>query len=136
MKDIVNMAEIKALLEKSRTIAVVGLSPKKSRPSNLVARYLINAGYRVIPVNPGHNEILGHKCFPNLLAITEPVDIVNIFRRPEEVLPIVDDAIAVGAKAVWMQFGVINHTAAAKARKAGVSVVMDRCLKIDHNDLF
>jgi uncharacterized protein len=136
MENIANMAEIKEILERSQTIAVVGLSPKEMRPSNLVARYLIDVGYKVIPVNPGHDEILGQRCYPNLVAIDEPVDIVDIFRKPEEVLPIVDDAIAIGAKVIWMQFGVINHQAAARAKEAGLLVIMDRCLKIDHSDLF
>jgi uncharacterized protein len=136
MLKFVNMNEIKKILEKSKTIAVIGLSPKEDRPSNMVGRYLLNVGYTVIPVNPGHREILGRKCYPSLAAVTECVDIVDIFRRSEDVLPIVEDAIAIGAKVIWMQQGIINHQAAAKAEEAGLTVFMDRCIKIDHNDLF
>jgi uncharacterized protein len=135
MKKIVDMVEIKEILKKSHTIAVVGLSPKESRPSNLVARYLMDVGFKVVPVNPGHNEILGKKCYPDLLAIDEPVDIVDIFRKSEKVLRVVEDAVTIGAKVVWMQQGVINHEAAKRARDAGLAVIMDRCLKIDHNNL-
>jgi hypothetical protein len=135
MKNIVDLVEVKEILKTSKTIAVVGLSPKESRPSNLVARYLMDVGYKVVPVNPGHNEILGQKCYPNLLAIGGSIDIVDIFRRSEKVLPVVEDAVAIGAKVVWMQQGVINHEAAKRAREAGLAVIMDRCLKIDHNNL-
>lgn len=124
--------EIHEILTNSKTIAVVGLSPKDSRPSNQVARYLQEAGYRVIPVNPGQTEILGEKCYASLLDIPEPVDIVDIFRRPEDVPPVVDQAIAIKAGVVWMQLGIVNEEAAAKARNAGLTVIMDRCLKIDH----
>jgi hypothetical protein len=136
MQKIVSMNEIKKILEKSVSIAVVGLSPKENRPSNMVGRYLLDAGYTVIPVNPGHTEILGKKCYPNLTGIDVQVDIVDIFRRSEDVLPIVEEAIAIGAKVVWMQLGIVNHQAAARAEEAGLTVIMDRCLKIDHNDLF
>jgi uncharacterized protein len=131
----VNLHEIKQILEKSHSIAVVGLSPKENRPSNIVGRYLIDAGYKVIPVNPGHMEILGRKCHPNLSSIGGHVDIVDIFRKSEDVLPIVDEAIAIGAKVIWMQLGVVNHLALARAEEAGITVIMDRCIKIDHNDL-
>lgn len=124
--------EIHEILTNSRTIAVVGLSPKDSRPSNQVARYLQEAGYRVIPVNPGQTEILGEKCYASLLDIPEPVDIVDIFRRPEDVPPVVEQAIAIKAGVVWMQLGIVNEEAAEKARNAGLTVIMDRCLKIDH----
>lgn len=124
--------EIHEILTNSKTIAVVGLSPKSSRPSNQVARYLQEAGYRIIPVNPGQNEILGEKCYASLLDIPEPVDIVDIFRRPEDVLPVVEQAIAIKAGVVWMQLGIINEEAAEKARNEGLTVIMDRCLKIDH----
>jgi len=132
---LVDLAQLRHLLTTSHTIAVVGLSPKESRPSNLVARYLIKAGFRVIPVNPGQKIILGLPCYPNLTAIPGPVEIVDIFRRAEEVGPVVDEAIKIGAKAVWMQEGIVNEAAAAKARGAGLFVVMDRCLKIDHQHL-
>lgn len=136
MQRFVNLSEIKNFLEQSNTIAVVGLSPKENRPSNMVGCYLLNVGYTVIPVNPGHKEILGRKCYPNLSEISEHIDIVDIFRRSEDVLPIVEDAIAIGAKVIWMQQGIINYQAAAKAEEAGLTVIMDRCIKIDHNDLF
>lgn len=117
-------------------IAVVGLSPKAFRPSNMVARYLIEAGYLVIPVNPGQTSILDQPCFAKLTEIEQPVDIVNIFRRSEDVLPIVEDAVQIGAKAVWMQEGIINHEAAELAHQNGLAVVMDRCIKIEHMAIF
>lgn len=135
MYNLVNLSEIKAILEKSTTIAVVGLSPKENRPSNLVARYLLDVGYTVIPVNPGHDKILGLKCYPNLSSIQERVDIVDIFRRAEKVPPVVDEAIGIGAKVIWMQLGIVHHQAAVQAKNAGLAVVMDRCIKIDHNEL-
>jgi predicted CoA-binding protein len=122
---------IKELLATTRTIAVVGLSPKENRPSNLVARYLLNAGFTVIPVNPGQTEILGLPCYPGLRSIPTPVDLVDIFRRSEEVGPVVDEAIAIGAKAIWMQEGIVNEAAAAKARAAGLTVIMDQCIKVE-----
>ncbi|MDH5298016.1 MAG: CoA-binding protein [Desulfobulbaceae bacterium] len=132
---LVSLPAIASLLKECKTIAVVGLSPKENRPSNDVARYLLAAGYTVIPVNPGQTEILGQRCYPSLTAIPCPVDLVNIFRRPEDIPPIVDEAIAIKAKAVWMQQGIVNHEAAAKARAAGLFVIMDRCLKVDHATL-
>ncbi len=126
------MRQIKEILGQARSIAVVGFSPKDNRPSNMVGRYLIEAGYRVFPVNPGQSEICGLPCYPNLVAIPEPVDIVDIFRRPEEVLPVVEEAIGIGARVVWMQQGIVNHEAAALAEAAGLTVIMDRCLKVEH----
>jgi predicted CoA-binding protein len=121
------------ILQTARTIAVVGLSSKKNRPSFGVSAYMQQAGYRIIPVNPAETEVLGEKAYPDLESIPEPVDLVNIFRRPELVPPIVDSAIRIGAKAVWMQEGVIHEEAAEKARAAGLAVVMDRCiLKVHH----
>ncbi len=117
---------------KMHTIAMVGLSPKEGRPSNDVARYLIDHGYRIIPVNPGQDEILGLKCYPNLSAIPEPVDLVDVFRRPEHCPPIAEQAMAIGAKAFWLQLGIVNDDAARIASDAGLLVVMDRCLKIEH----
>lgn len=132
---LVNFSEIKRILQSCQTIAVVGLSPKPARPSNEVALYLQEAGYTVIPVNPGQTEILGQTCYPQLQAIPGRVDLVNIFRRPEDVEPIVADAIKVRARVVWMQQGIVNEKAAAMAIKAGLTVIMDRCIKVDHQDL-
>jgi len=122
------------ILRDSKTIAVVGLSPKPERPSYQVATYLLGAGYEIIPVNPGHDQILGLHCYPNLESIPGRVDIVDIFRNPQEVPAIVDSAIRIGAKVVWMQLGIVHEEAAAKAKAAGLIVIMDRCLKIDHQN--
>ena len=119
------------ILKNYRTFAVVGISPKPDRPSHGVAAFLKEHGYRIVPVNPGHEEILGETCYPDLRSIPFPVEVVDIFRRSEEVPPIVDEAIEIGAKAVWMQIGVINEQAAAKARAAGLAVVMNTCPKIE-----
>ena len=127
--------QIKQILLESRTIAVVGLSPRGSRPSHQVASYLIAAGYTVIPVNPGQDEILGQKCYPNLDVIPVPVDVVNIFRSPHDVLPIVEAAVRIRAKVVWMQVDIVNREAAALGERAGLVVVMDRCIKTDHINL-
>lgn len=127
---------IEELLRSSRTIAVVGLSAKRWRPSYGVSEYMQRAGYSIIPVNPELTEALGAKCYPRVEDIPEPVDIVNIFRRSELVPPIVDAAIQVRAKAVWMQEGVIHHEAAARARAAGLTVVMDRCILKEHRRFF
>ncbi len=124
-------AEIKHIIKASHTVAVVGLSPKRDRPSHQVARYLQEAGYRIVPVNPACAAILGEPCYPDLCSVPVPIDIVDVFRRPEDVEPIVYEAIAVGAKLVWMQIGVVNEAAARLAEEAGLLVVMDRCLKIE-----
>ena len=129
------VATIRKVLWDSKTIAVVGLSPKPHRPSHQVASYLMEAGYSIIPVNPGQDEVLGQTCYPNLRAIPGSVDMVDIFRRPEAVLSIVEDAIAIGAQCIWMQEGIVNTEAAAKAQAAGLTVIMDRCTKIDHLNL-
>lgn len=123
------------ILRNWKTIAVVGLSPKKFRPSYGVSEYMRSQGYRIIPVNPGHTEILGEKCYRRLEDIPEPVEIVNIFRRSEEVAPVVDSAIQIGAKAVWMQEGIEDEASAQKARSAGLEVVMDRCILKEHRRL-
>ena len=136
MIQLIKLNEIQSLLADTSTIAVVGLSPKKQRPSYMVAEYLLDAGYTVIPVNPGHNEILGRKCYPNLSAVPDPVDIVDIFRKPADVLPIVEEAIAKKCRAVWMQLGIIHEEAAELARKNNIMVIMDRCIKVDHASLF
>ena len=121
-------------LEGSRTIAVVGLSPKDNRPSNMVARYLIDAGYNVIPVNPGQSEILSRACYPDLASIPEPVDIIDVFRRSEDILPIVQQALEMKPlpALIWLQQGIVNTEAAELARARGLGVVMDRCLKVEH----
>lgn len=123
---------IRDLLTRSKIIAVVGLSSKPHRPSHGVARYLESAGYRIIPVNPNEKEVLGKKSYPRLEDVPLQVDIVNVFRRSEYVPPVVDSAIAIGAKAIWMQEGVAHPEAAARARAAGLEVVMDRCLLKEH----
>ena len=127
--------KIRKILRESKTIAVVGLSPKPHRPSHEVARYLMEAGYTVIPVNPGQDALLGLTCYPNLRAIPTQIDMVDIFRRSEAVMNIIDDAVAVGARFIWMQEGIVNQEAAAKAEAAGLIVVMNRCTKIDHMNL-
>jgi len=130
-----NLTEITEIINTAQTIAVVGLSAKENRPSNMVARYLLEAGYTIIPVNPGQSEILGQKCYPNLSDIPVAIDIVDIFRRSQDIPPIVEETIAIGAKTVWMQQGIVNEEAAALARSKGLKVVMDRCLKIDHAEM-
>ena len=120
------------ILTSARTIAVVGLSPDPRRPSHGVARYLQRAGYRIIPVNPNVDEVLGERAYPNLRQVPEPVDVVDVFRRSEFVGPIVDDAIAIKASAVWLQDGVVDEDAAARARAAGLDVVMDDCMMRRH----
>lgn len=127
---------IKRILTEYKTIAVVGLSPKWNRPSHFAAKYMKEHGYKIIPVNPGYDEILGEKCYKSLLDIPEPVDIVDIFRRSRDVPPIVEDAIAIGAKVVWMQLTVVNEEAAQRARDSGLEVVMDRCVKIEYGRIF
>jgi len=123
------------ILNTYRIIAIVGLSPDPNRPSHRVAEYLISHGYKVIPVNPDAKGILGTKSYSNMKSIPEPIEIVDIFRRSEEVIPIVEEAIKVGAKVVWMQEGIINKEAALKAQNAGLLVVMDRCILKEHKRL-
>jgi len=123
---------IPELLKTSRTIAVVGLSSKRFRPSYGVADYMQRNGYRIVPVNPNEKTVLGEPCYPDLDSVPGRVDIVDIFRRPEFVGNIVEAAIRIGARAVWMQEGVVNEEAAGRARAAGLTVVMDRCLLKDH----
>lgn len=127
--------DLQQILATSKTIAVVGLSPTPYRPSHEVASYLKDEGYRIIPVNPKISETLGEKAYPGLREVPEPVDIVDVFRRPEYVPGIVEDAIAIGAKVVWMQLGIINEDAAARARAAGLKVVMNTCMATAHNAL-
>ena len=124
------------ILESYRRIAMVGLSANEFRPSHFAAKYLLAEGYEVIPVNPREKVILGQVCYPSVTAIPGVVEVVDIFREPAAVPAIVDEAIAVGAKVVWMQLGVINEEAAEKAAAAGLEVVMDRCMKIEHARFF
>ncbi len=127
-----SLSGIDEILASTKTIALVGFSPKANRPSHMVGKYLMEAGFTVYPVNPGLSEVLGVKVYPDLASIPVAIDVVDIFRRSEDVYPIVESAIAVGAKVIWMQQGIVNTDAAALAEKAGLQVVMDRCLKIDH----
>ena len=127
---------LRRILRESRVIAVVGLSADWFRPSYFAAKYMQEHGYRVIPVNPKYPDILGEKCYRSLRDIPEKVDIVDVFRKPADVMPIAEDAIAIGAKVLWQQLGVRNEAAAAKARAAGLETVMDRCVKIEHGRLF
>jgi predicted CoA-binding protein len=129
---------LRMILRESRTIAIVGLSANWFRPSYFAAKYMIDHGYKVIPVNPQYEEVLGQKCYKSLRDIPkdQKVDMVDCFRKAEEIMPLVDDAIAIGAKVLWMQLGVVNEAAAEKARAAGLAVVMDRCVKIEHGRLF
>jgi|SRR5579871_5559582 len=129
------MSRISEILHSARTIAVVGLSGKRHRPSYGVAEYLKRAGYRIIPVNPEENEVLGEKAYPDLDSIPGPIDVVDIFRRSEFVPEIVEAAIRKGAKVIWMQEGVIHEQAAQRAEEAGLYVVMDRCILKDHRRL-
>lgn len=124
------------ILTRYKNIAMVGLSNNPYRPSHFAAIYMLAEGYNIIPVNPACQEILGRKCYASLSDIPEPVDIVDVFRKPADVPPLADEAIAIGAKVLWLQLGVINHQAAAKAHAAGLEVVMDRCVKIEHARFF
>ena len=128
----VDIPTLRRILTVSRTIAVVGLSQNWHRPSNFAAKYLQHHGYRIIPVNPAYSEVLGEKCYASLAQISEPVDVVDCFRRAEDIAPLAEAAIAIGAKVLWLQLGVINLEAATRARAAGLEVVMDRCIKIEH----
>lgn len=120
------------ILKKYRTVAMVGASANPDRPSYNVASYLMKQGYDVIPVNPTIKEVLGKTSYPDLSSIPQRVEVVDIFRKPEEVMPIVEEAIKVGAKAVWMQEGIVNAAAAARARAAGLLVVMGKCMHKEH----
>jgi len=131
-----DIATLRRILKSCKTVAVVGLSAEWHRPSNFVAKYLQSHGYRVIPVNPRYDSILGEKCHARLEDIPEPVDLVDVFRRTEDVLPIAHSAVAIGARCLWQQIGVVNREADAVARAAGLDSVMDRCVKIEHARLF
>jgi len=127
------MDDISSILRNSKVVAVVGLSDKPDRPSYDVASYLMAHGYRIIPVNPNITEWKGLKSYPSLSQVEEKIDVVDIFRRSEDVPAVVDEAIKIRAKVVWMQLGIVNEEAASKARAAGLKVVMDRCMKIEHD---
>jgi len=138
-----DIATLRRILGTTRTLAVVGLSPQWHRPSFFAAKYMQSHGYRIVPVNPTAAGILGERSYPSVTAAAQAlakdgvkIDLVDCFRRSEDIPPIADEAIAIGAKFLWMQIGVINEAAAAKARAAGLEVVMDRCVKIEHARLF
>lgn len=126
---------IEEILRSSHVIAIVGLSSKSDRPSHRVAKYLKEHGYRIVPVNPQEKEVLGEVSYPDLASIPGTVDVIDIFRRSEDMLPIVEEAIKIKARVVWMQEGIINEEAAERARRAGVEVVMDKCMKKMHRSL-
>ena len=134
-RTIADIDGIREILATARVIAVVGLSANWWRPSFFAAKYLQDHGYRVIPVNPNYHEILGQKCYPALEEIPDKVDVVDVFQRPEVTPPIARSAVAVGAKVLWLQLGVVNEEAAAIAQQDGLAVVMDRCMKIEHGRL-
>jgi hypothetical protein len=131
-----DISTLRRILGTARTIAVVGLSAEWHRPSYFAAKYMQAKGYRVIPVNPRYDSILGERCFARLEDIGQPIDIVDVFRKTDDVLPFAEAAVAVGARCLWQQIGVVNADADAVARKAGLDSVMDRCVKIEHARLF
>ena len=131
-----DIATLRRILRQYRCIAVVGLSANWYRPSYFAAKYMLEHGYRVIPVNPQYPEVLGQKCYPSLRDIPEQVDIVDCFQKTERIMPLAEDAIAIGAKVLWQQIGVKNEAAAIKVWAAGLDSVMDRCVKIEHGRLF
>jgi uncharacterized protein len=138
-----DISTLRRILATCKTIAVVGLSPQWHRPSFFAAKYMQSHGYRIVPVNPSAREILGEPAYPSVAAAAQAlqaqglrIDMVDCFRRSEDIPPIADEAIAIGAKCLWLQIGVVNEEAAAKARAAGLDVVMDRCVKIEHARLF
>lgn len=137
------ISELRRILATCRTLAVVGLSPQWHRPSFFAAKYMQEHGYRIVPVNPTASEILGERCYPSVTAAAEAlakegrtIDLVDCFRKTEDIPPIADEAIAIGARCLWQQIGVVNEAAAAKARAAGLDTVMNRCVKIEHARLF
>ncbi len=132
-----NKDEIKSILEGTKTIAIIGLSPKEDKPSNMVAKYLQNAGYKIYPVYPKEDMILGEKVYRSLDEIEDQIDMVDIFRKPDVVSLVVDQAIAKGnIKTIWTQIGIVNNDAAKKARESGMKVVQNLCTKLEHKDLF
>ena len=130
-----SIEEIKKIFQ-MKTIAVVGMSPKPERPSHYVAMYMKEQGYNIIPINPAHNEIAGMKSFPSLLDIPQTIEVVDVFRRSEYVLPIAESAVTVGAKALWLQDGVINENGSALAQKAGLLVVVSDCMLRRHRQIY
>jgi predicted CoA-binding protein len=135
-KPVDDINSLRRILKESRVLAIVGLSASWHRPSYFAAKYMLEHGYRVIPVNPQYAEVLGQKCYASLRDIPEKVDLVDVFRKTADVMPIAEDAIAIGARVLWQQLGVRNEEAAAKARSAGLQTVLDRCVKIEHGRLF
>jgi predicted CoA-binding protein len=131
-----DISSLRRILSANRTIAVVGLSANWYRPSYFAAKYMLEHGYRIIPVNPQYDEVLGQKCYKSLSDIPEPVGIVDCFQKTERIMPLAEEAIAIGAKVLWQQIGVRNEAAARKAEAAGLDSVMDRCVKIEHGRLF
>ena len=131
--------ELRRILGTCRTLAVVGLSPQWHRPSYFAAKYMQEHGYRIVPINPGARDILGQRSYPSVSAAAaagEKIDMVDCFRKSADIPPIAEEAIAIGARCLWLQIGVIDEASAARARKAGLDVVMDRCVKIEHARLF
>ncbi len=138
MPDTSDIATLRRLLHDCRRIAVVGISAEWHRPSFFVGKYLLEHGYTMIPVNPKYREVLGQPCYPDLTAARSAtaIDMVDCFRKADDIGPLAQDAIAIGARCLWMQLGVVNEAAADTARRAGLEVVMDRCVKIEHGRLF
>ena len=136
MTDNTDIRTLRRILHDYKRVAMVGLSADWYRPSNFAAKYLLDRDFEVVPVNPKYDEILGQKCYPDLASIPGPIDIVDLFQRPDRVPAFVDQAIEIGAKVVWMQLGIVNEEAAQKARDAGLEVVMDRCMKIEYARLY
>ena len=127
-----DIAGLRRVLAQSCTLAIVGLSANWYRPSYFAAKYMQDHGYRIIPVNPNYDEVLGQRCYPTLAEVPEPVDLVDCFRKPDEMVALATEAVAIGAKVLWMQLGIRNGEAATIAGDAGLDVVMDRCVKIEH----
>lgn len=139
MADDTDIPTLRRILHENRRIAIVGISAEWHRPSFFVGKYLLEHGYTMIPVNPKYREVLGRPCYPNLRTAKEragPIDLVDCFRPATDIGPLADDAVAIGARTLWMQLGLVNEAAARKARAAGLDVVMDRCVKIEHGRLF
>lgn len=136
MTDTNDIPALRRILKENRVIAVVGLSASWYRPSYFAAKYLQEHGYQVIPVNPAHQEVLGERCYPDLTSVPHPIDVVDCFRRGAEIPALAEQAIAIGARVLWLQLGIVNQAAAERARSAGLEVVMDRCMKIEHARLF